>query len=62
LHISDTDSSIARSIPLDTPETKKLVNNAITQMTATRGGKHSLKQIGQARKVMVISYGMKKYD
>ena len=35
------------------PETLALVDRAIAQMAAERGGKHTLKQIGQARKVTV---------
>lgn len=54
-HLIDTSSTIATSLPLDAQATKTLASKAVSQMGDRRGGKHTLKHIGQVRKVMVRS-------
>ena len=46
-------TTIATSLPLEDTTTKAIAEKAVVQMGERRGGKHTLKHIGQARKVMV---------
>jgi len=50
---SDTASTIAALLPIDSAATKTLAANAVSQMGERRGGKHTLIHMGQVRKVMV---------
>ncbi len=49
----DSFSAIASSLPANDTAVKTIAAKAVTQMGERRGGKHSLKHIGQVRKVMV---------
>lgn len=51
--LSDPSSTIATSLNLQDAATKALALKAVNQMGERRGGKHTLKHLGQARKVMV---------
>jgi hypothetical protein len=46
-------TTIATSLLLEDAATKALAEKAVVQMGERRGGKHTLKHIGHARKVMV---------